>query len=386
MFSTSAATYGLGKHHCRSIGAVCGVPDRHLFIAGTTCVNEGNEVHVVEFDENANAFQQVARFDHKGEVWDLAPHPSDASLLLTCSRNGGKSSGQLFRMDIEHVQPGESRELESLGALPIKTLGDSLLRRMVWHPAGDDDALPGAQARCTSERFVSVQDDTVRLWELAEGRLDDLGECTARNTEEWMEMSTMCACWDPHHENEFAIGRGTKIETIDLRSMEVVRRIDNAHNDMVHDIDYNPNKPYYLASGGDDRMAKFWDIRKVDTPVKVITAGNHWVCNVKYNRFHDQLVLTTGTDSMVSLWRLSSISSAPLLELEEDEESGNEDTNGGTSNETCDSLVKSYGEHADSVYGAAWSACDAWVFASLSYDGKIVVNHVASAEKYKILL
>jgi hypothetical protein len=35
---------------------------------------------------------------------------------------------------------------------------------------------------------------------------------------------------------------------------------------------------------------------------------------VAYNRFHDQLLVSGGTDSQVDLWRLSSISSAPLLE------------------------------------------------------------------------
>ena len=32
------------------------------------------------------------------------------------------------------------------------------------------------------------------------------------------------------------------------------------------------------------------------------------------------------------------------------------------------------------------SAADAWIFASLSLDGKVVVNHVPPSEKYKILL
>jgi len=32
------------------------------------------------------------------------------------------------------------------------------------------------------------------------------------------------------------------------------------------------------------------------------------------------------------------------------------------------------------------SAADAWIFASLSLDGRTIVNHVPPAEKYKILL
>jgi hypothetical protein len=43
-------------------------------------------------------------------------------------------------------------------------------------------------------------------------------------------------------------------------------------------------------------------------------------------------------------------------------------------------------DHDDSVAAVAWSAHDAWVYASLSYPGKVVVCQVPSAEKYKILL
>lgn len=51
-----------------------------------------------------------------------------------------------------------------------------------------------------------------------------------------------------------------------------------------------------------------------------------------------------------------------------------------------DSLIKTYSDHEDSVYAAAWSAYDAWIFATLSYDGRLVINTVPPAEKYKILL
>lgn len=36
--------------------------------------------------------------------------------------------------------------------------------------------------------------------------------------------------------------------------------------------------------------------------------------------------------------------------------------------------------------GVEWSTVDPWVFASLSYDGRIVVNRVPSQIKYKILI
>lgn len=51
---------------------------------------------------------------------------------------------------------------------------------------------------------------------------------------------------------------------------------------------------------------------------------------------------------------------------------------------TCQ--VKMMDEHEDSVCSVSWSAAEAWLFCSLSYDGRVILNHVPSTEKYKILL
>jgi hypothetical protein len=131
---------------------------------------------------------------------------------------------------------------------------------------------------------------------------------------------------------------------------------------------------------------------------------------VAFNPFHDQLLLSAGSDARVCLWRVSSISSAPLLELGEDEEENsgsggaNSDGNAATSiasaaaelsgesrkraepKMAADAAVRVLDEHEDTVVGVAWSSASAWVYASLSYTGKLLVAQVPSAEKYKILL
>lgn len=112
----------------------------------------------------------------------------------------------------------------------------------------------------------------------------------------------------------------------------------------MRDVDYNPNRPWYLVTCGDDATTKFWDVRKGgDAPVKTLRSHKHWcgrtsapaqpdlpradasmagvprVWRARYNRCHDQLVVTSSTDSNVDLWRVASISSAPLLDTDEAE-------------------------------------------------------------------
>ena len=122
---------------------------------------------------------------------------------------------------------------------------------------------------------------------------------------------------------------------------------------------------------------KFWDLRKPAGALHAIKAHAHWTTSALYNRFHDQLVLSTGTDYQVKLWRAASVSSAPPALDEAETELADAEADG---------LVKAFEDHEQSVFAAAWSAADAWIFASLSLDGKAVINHVPPAEKYKILL
>jgi EARP and GARP complex-interacting protein 1 len=111
------------------------------------------------------------------------------------------------------------------------------------------------------------------------------------------------------------------------------------------------------------------------------------VTSVAFNSFHDQLVLSGGTDARVNLWRVSSVSSTPLLELGDEEIFGT--SNGVRKSEpkmAADVSIRNHDDHDDSVYSAVWSAHTAWVYASLSAQGKVVISQVPAAEKYKILL
>jgi WD40 repeat protein len=82
-------------------------------------------------------------------------------------------------------------------------------------------------------------------------------------------------------------------------------------------MDFNPNKPMVLATSGDDRAVRIWDLRRVRAPVKMLTGHSHWCSTVRYNPFHDQLLASCGTDGGVNLWRVSSVSSVPLLEVDD---------------------------------------------------------------------
>jgi WD40 repeat protein len=52
--------------------------------------------------------------------------------------------------------------------------------------------------------------------------------------------------------------------------------IRNAHLRAVLDVDVNPNKPYQIATGSRDGVAKFWDLRKTSSPLVALSGHTHW--------------------------------------------------------------------------------------------------------------
>jgi WD40 repeat protein len=416
MLSSQGASVAVSKLPCRALEAVGGAPSRHLFLAASCSVADENEVALIEFTESSNAARVVAVLAHPNEVWSLAAHPTDARLLLTVSSSGAERAGLLLRSDaLTDQAPQSSAGATAQRALPLQTLcqvpragkssssndsssSSSTLRKLLWHPADD-----GSPREAASERFLAVSDNAVRLFDVHGAAVEDIGDTHLGSSSRAgaAPRQSLCAAWDPHHTSLAHVATGGDIETVDLRSMEVVRRIERAHEPLCRDMDCNPNKPHHLVSCGDDRSVKFWDVRKPGAPVKVVPrAHSHWASAVRYNRFHDQLVLSAGTDGLVQLLSLSSISSAPLLdgasgdEMEEPAPGDPSEPRAEPRAEqqqqertgAADQLVRSYEDHVESVYGAAWSACDAWVFATLSSDGMLAVNRVPTTEKYKILL
>ncbi len=298
---------------------------------------------------------------------------------------------------------------------------------------------------------------TIYTWDISTSSTTFVNKVSVSTTSSYQRVpNPPKLSWDPHNTNLCAITTGYSISIVDFRSGDVVSGIKNCHKFGVLDVDYNPNKPNVVSTCGQDALIKFWDLRysssgssTVSTtttatfarqpPLRILRGGHtHWTTKVKYNSFHDQLLLSSGTDGMVNLWRVSSISSAPLLDLggattsatndgmnptkdnfqihstlsgfdDDEEERLNMALNSDTKDEDEFGEKENNMRHANSfsdetdggnapdvrvtkmemreaVYDLDWSAADPWIYVTLGFDGNVVLNHVPSKEKYKILL
>lgn len=320
------------------------------FMVGTTSLRDDNEIHVVKYTETSNEVACTAILNHPNEIWSISPCVCDRSLFFTTYNRGGKFGASLWRMP-EEALDGTGRRLDIDECLRISTPSETVWS-VIWDPSAEDDP--------TDMQVVSMEKHAMRHWKIGEGG----SSATAASV---VEIDTAgdgftAAAWDPHWNHLVATGHGRDATVWDLRShpQKAAHSIPQAHAQAIRTMEYNPDRLYTLVTGGEDGMLKFWDVKQTKEPLKVVKGHAHWATSVKYNQFYDQLVLSGGTDSTVQLWKMFSISSGPTnAEFEE---------TSGEVTEDDDRLVASFDDHEDSVYSIAWGS-DAWVFASLSYDG-----------------
>lgn len=402
--AAAAAIYGL-KYQSKCLEALPNAQDRHCFVLGTcdprlqpgagSAANGLNELHFVEFDEQDRRVENLLTVHPTTDGWegrevlDLCPSPATLGqvFVITQQPDGGGQGGgsstaaQLWQFNLDRPAEPQQAEENKDNASP---------QQQQQQPPQEDDfgyklALSGHQgdlsrllwdAAGKQHRVVSVAADaTLYLWDSFAERPS---QPQALHWEQEPQKELLRApriCWDPHHADVVVSSRAGSLRAWDLRTEKHSLEIPQAHRQPITDVDFNPNRPFYVASAGADRRINVWDIRKAQQPITIVQGHSHWVECVRYNRFHDQLLLSSGSDHAVNLWSLMSASSAPVSEFEAEAHDA-----------PRDHLASSYDEHDDSVYAARWSYSDAWVFASLSFDGRLVVSQVPKAQQYSILL
>ncbi|GAW83593.1 hypothetical protein, conserved [Plasmodium gonderi] len=185
----------------------------------------------------------------------------------------------------------------------------------------------------------------------------------------YMERELNYGIFDPHHENVIAVISDTNVYGYDIKSNTEIFSAHTNHKANLSCIDFNSNIPNVIITSSNDGYIKFWDLRFLENAFLTINIHSHWITSIHFNNFHDELLLSTSTDNTVKLHKIEYPTNLNLQDKE-----------------TNYKLIKTYTDHEESVYQGVWSKTDAWIFASLSYDGKCVVNSVPIEQKYKILL
>ncbi|KAF9584857.1 Protein tssc1 [Lunasporangiospora selenospora] len=382
-----SCAYGL-RHQTRCLSAVWSNDGKSRFIIGTQELLKPNEVHLLTFDEEAFEISTTV-FSHPNEIWDISASKDDPSLFFTCHKevvDGTKikSRASLWRIKSAHVESSEddserrhhhehTGELELVLSLDV---GDNSIKKIIWQD---------------NSEVLSIEDWRICIWDI------DVKQGTAKLTGTIdapdKEYKFTSAVMNPHSQEVVAV-YGRSIQGWNLSSLKPTFTIKNSQPALILCVDYNPNRPFQIAVGGEDCKVRIWDVRDTSSgPILTIQDHTHWVWSVAYNKFHDQLLLTSSSDSQVNLQSIVSISTGAEYhnyhdnnDPDQDQEVEDARSESGQQDMPSDGLVRAFDQHEDSVYQVAWSKVDPWLFLSLSYDGRAVMNQVPSEEKFKIIM
>ena len=241
----------------------------------------------------------------------LAPCPTDPALLVTVQNALPGLNATIWRMpDLPGLEDDEDdngraynnssssnssaaaaatrgnapRDLVAVARFPGTS---SRVRTVAWAPVSGELAFNRRSAESSSQ-LVSVEDSTIRSWTL---RGD--GSLSSSNADVSIPDVTFCGgvAWDPHHASEVAVAADAGLHCWDVRSGDRLRSIPNAVPPglCVRSLSFNPNKPWHIATAGDDFRVKIWDLRRLGqqqggssggsqgaVPVKVLDGHTHW--------------------------------------------------------------------------------------------------------------
>ncbi|CAM8912503.1 unnamed protein product [Rhodiola kirilowii] len=338
---SSGVGYGL-KYQARCIADVKADTDHTTFIAGTLSLKEENEVHLIRLTSDGTELICEGLFSHPNEIWDLASCPFDQRIFSTVYSTGESYGAAIWQIPELYGQLN-SPQLERIASLDAHT---SKIKSVLWWPSGRYD------------KVVTIDDENIYLWGLDSSK--KTAQVQSKESSGILHSLTGGA-WDPHDVNAVAATSDSSIQFWDLRTMKKTSSIERPQ---VHSVDYDSKKNHILVTAEDEFGLHIWDLRMPKVPIQGLPGHAHWTWTVKCNPEYEGLLLSAGTDSAVNLW-LASTTSA------------NESTN--IDSPTIDPLLHSFSDYEDSVYGLAWSSREPLVFASLSYDGRVVVE---SAKPY----
>lgn len=313
--------------------------DCHRFLVGTCSYSVENKIHLLEYHDETKTLECTSVWSHKEELLGMwcSPSISERSLLATAS------SSTLRVLQMSDSLMGGPKEVCNV---------KQQVNQVLW----DLEGLQNEIRVVRGNKLVTVT--------LEGGKM---GPETASYTASCDQIER--AALDPHHVFLCMLACGTDgVQLVDYRQKRVIP-VDETRSlhgfSGVSGVDFSPSKPNEILTYGTDGLVLVHDLRMAAksysiAPLDRFKVHEHSVQRASFNPFHDELVLTSSADQTVKLWELNK--------------------NGSS---VC---IKQLSDFGDTVIDTCWSSNGPWVFAALSFNGKVLVDNVPSEKKMSILL
>lgn len=313
--------------------------DCHRFLVGTSSYSVENKIHLLEYHNETKTLECASVWSHKEEILGMwcSPSLSEKTLLATAC------PGSLRILQIGDNLMGGPKEVGRV---------NRQVDQVLWDLEGLQNEI-----RAVCGKAIS----TISLGG------SKLGTETASHAASCDRIQH--AVLDPHHASICLLACGTDgLQMVDYRQKRVTVVDDTRclHGfDGVAGTDFSPTKPNEILTYGTDGIVLLHDLRMTSktynlAPITSVKAHEHAVHRALFNPFHDELILTGSADQSMKLWEVNKNQRAHCL--------------------------RRLADFGDSVDEICWSSNGPWVFAGLSFHGKVLVDNVPSEKKMSILL
>lgn len=232
--------YGINGFQTRSLVAQENAEEIRFFV-GTQVLNQTNQIHLLELDDDGDKIKSKI-FSHEGEIWKLRSSANDSLLATVYSDNLSMKTAIMKIPDNIFDNPEEKEKLEFENIEIIEL------------PAADtQQEIKTTEFHSTNNDLIAVViESKLILFNRTESKTQVVAEVNVKN-------SGKLAGGKWFNANQFVVMHENGLKSYDTRdSNNLAFEIPNAHIQPLRDIDVNSNKPFTLASCGDDSALKIW--------------------------------------------------------------------------------------------------------------------------------
>ncbi|KAF1743394.1 hypothetical protein MXB_3521, partial [Myxobolus squamalis] len=253
------------------------------FLTGTSILNGKNSVaifyiiykiYLLQVCEEANTLMKYA-FDHNELIWfEYLKKIRD----VTCSNIIPDIFATIYSKNCIIIKFYTLLDFEIIKLLTI----DDDCNRLEWNP-------------CNNNILLALSHSHVNVYDISGNIANNISSIAIED--EYVKFSGIK--WNPHlNSNTFLHFSQGDLSLGDIRTPKL-KKLYNFPFSLI-DLDFNPNVPDIICTGGTDCYLRIFDLRNINEALITRKDHSHWLYSVKYNHTHDQLIVTAGGDHRTS--------------------------------------------------------------------------------------